>query len=494
MRSLTIEKWQHSDPFNMIKRHSTIQLRKPSDRSRRIPSADKSSVRLRLSPKELYAEGKRLRDKFPRQSHADWQLPHDRPDPISLLKQSSHGRIPKLIPLRYGRMLQSPFTFYRGAALNMAADLSHTPVTGLRVQACGDCHLLNFGLFATPERREIFDINDLDETLPAPWEWDVKRLAASFVLACRNNGLGDGVARDIAMACVRSYRHHMAEFGEMSVLDVWYASIDVEDMIPGIKDDQTRKRFQKRLAAARRDSTHEHHFPALEQVAGRGPTIEDNPPLIFHWRQRGNEEFFKQTQAAFVAYRKTLENDRRVLLDRYELKDVAIKVVGVGSVGTRCGVALLLAGEEDSLFLQIKEAGASVLEPYAGKSLFPNHGQRVVNGCHLMQSASDLFLGWLVGPKGRHFYVRQLRDMKIKILVEVFNHSTMEQYAKLCGWTLARAHARSGEPAKISGYLGRGDKFDQAVADFSIAYADQSERDHKVLLKAVRDGKIEVSE
>jgi uncharacterized protein (DUF2252 family) len=475
----------------MIKRHSSIQ----SDRrSRRIPPAGNGSVRSRPSQKELYAEGKRLRDKIPRQSHADWQPSPDRPDPISLLKQSSHGRISKLIPLRYARMLQSPFTFYRGAALNMAADLSHTPVSGLRVQACGDCHLLNFGLFATPERREIFDINDLDETLPAPWEWDVKRLAASFVLACRNNGMGDGAARDVAMACVRSYRHHMAEFSDMPVLDVWYASIDVEDMIPRIKDDQTRKRFQKRLAAARRDSAHEHHFPALEQVAGRGPAIEDNPPIIFHWRKQGNEEFFKQTQAALVAYRKTLENDRRVLVNRYELKDVAIKVVGVGSVGTWCGVALLVAGEQDILFLQIKEAGASVLEPYAGKSLFPNHGQRVVNGCRLMQSASDLFLGWLVGPKGRHFYVRQLRDMKIKILVEVFNRSTMTQYAKLCGWTLARAHARSGEPAKISGYLGRGDKFDQAVADFSIAYADQSERDHKILLKAVHDGKIEVSE
>ena len=280
----------------------------------------------------------------------------------------------------------------------------------------------------------------------------------------------------------------------MPVLDVWYSSIGVEDLMPRIKDAQTRKRFQKRIAAARRAGVHEHHFPALEQVAGRPPTIEDNPPLIFHWRKRGNEEFFKQTQTALIAYRKTLENDRRVLVDRYELKDVAIKVVGVGSVGTWCGVALLLAGEQDTLFLQIKEAGPSVLEPYAGKSLFPNHGQRVVNGCRLMQSASDLFLGWMVGPAGRHFYVRQLRDMKIKILVDVFNRSTMMHYAKLCGWTLARAHARSGEPAKISGYLGRSDKFDKAVADFSIAYADQSERDHKLLLKAVRDGRIEVSE
>src|SRR4029077_7923024 len=272
----------------MIKRHSPIQIRKSSHkRSRPTMPVVKGSVASHPSLKELYAEGKRLRDKCSRQSHADWQPSHDRPDPISLLKQSSHGRIPKLIPLRYARMLQSPFTFYRGAALNMAADLSHTPVSGLRVQACGDCHLLNFGLFATPERREIFDINDLDETLPAPWEWDVKRLAASFVLACRNNGMSDGVARDTAMACVRSYRHHMAEFSEMPVLDVWYSSIGVEDLMPRIKDAQTRKRFQKRIAAARRAGVHEHHFPALEQVAGRPPTIEDNPPLIFHWRKQG---------------------------------------------------------------------------------------------------------------------------------------------------------------------------------------------------------------
>jgi uncharacterized protein (DUF2252 family) len=476
----------------MIKRHTLPQLRKPSNRRSRRPSpVVRRSIPSRPSLDEIYAEGKRLRDKCPRQSHALWRPTLDRPDPVSLVKRSSRGRIPQLIPLRHGRMLQSPFTFYRGAALNMAADLAHTPATGLRLQACGDCHLLNFGLFATPERREIFDINDLDETLPAPWEWDVKRLAASFVLACRNNGFGDGSARDAALACVRSYRRRMAKFSEMTALDVWYSSIEVEDLLPWIKDEQTNKRLEKRWAAARHSGVHEHHFPALAQAAGQPPTIKDNPPLIYHWRKRGDEDFFKAAQVAFAAYRKTLDNDRRVLLERFELRDIAIKVVGVGSVGTWCGIALLLAGEQDSLFLQMKEAGASVLEPYAGKSLFPNHGQRVVNGYRLMQSASDLFLGWTVGPAGRHLYVRQLRDMKIKMLVEVFNRSTMMQYAKLCGRTLARAHARSGQPAKISGYLGRSDKFDRAVADFSIAYADQSERDHKVLRKAVRHGRIE---
>ncbi len=456
-----------------------------------MPAAERT-IRLPPPRDEIYAEGKRLREKCPRQSHGVWRPAHDRRDPVFLVEESDRGRIRQLIPLRHGRMLQSPFTFYRGAALNMAADLAHTPASGLRVQACGDCHLLNFGYFATPERREIFDINDFDETLPAPWEWDVKRLAASFVLASRNNGFSEDTARDTALACVRSYRSHMAEFSEMPVLDVWYASIDIEDVIPKIKNHQTRKRFLKRLAATRRSGIHEHHFPSLRQAAGRPPGIEDNPPLIYHWRKRGDEGFFQAALTAFAAYRKTLENDRRLLLDRFELCDVALKVVGVGSVGTWCGIGLLLADEEDGLFLQIKEAGASVLEPYAGRSLFANHGERVVNGCRLMQSASDVFLGWMVGPEGRHFYVRQLRDMKLKILVEVFNRSTMTQYAELCGWTLARAHARSGQPAKISGYLGKSDKFDQAVADFSIAYADQSERDHKSLLKAVRDGRLEV--
>jgi uncharacterized protein (DUF2252 family) len=388
-------------------------------------------------------------------------------------------------------MMQTPFTFYRGAALNMAADLGSTPATGLQVQACGDAHLLNFGVFATPERREIFDINDLDETLPAPWEWDVKRLAASFVLACRNNGFSEDCARDAVLSCVRSYRERMAEFSEMRVLDVWYARMDIADLIPTIKDAQTRKRFQKRLKAARNRSVLEHDFPKLAEVVGRLPTIKDNPPLIYHWRKHGHGEFFAGVKTAFARYRETMQEDRRRLLDRYELHDVAIKVVGVGSVGTWCGILLLLASEQDPLFLQVKEARSSVLEAYAGKSIYANHGQRVVNGYRLMQSASDLFLGWAVGPKGRHCYIRQLKDMKIGMLVEAFSRSVMMQYAELCGWTLAHAHARSGEPAKISGYLGKSDIFDKAVADFSIAYADQNERDHKILVKAVREGRLE---
>ena len=460
-------------------------------RSRRSSSVTKSSFLSRPSLAELRAAGKRLRDKCPRESHADWNPPNNRPDPLALVQESDKGRIPQLVPIRHGRMLQTPFTFYRGAALNMAADLSNTPATGLRVQACGDCHLLNFGAFATPERRIIFDINDLDETLPAPWEWDVKRLAASFVLACRDNGFSKSFAWDAAAACVRSYRERMAEFSKMRVLDLWYAHIDMEDLLPTIQDKQTRSRIRQRLAAARHTSVVEHDFPKLAEVVGRLPKIKDNPPLIFHWRER-DAKWHTDAKTAFEVYRNTMEEDRRLLLDHYEIGDVAIKVVGVGSVGTWCGIVLLLASEADALFLQIKQAGPSVLEAYAGKSIYPNHGQRVVNGARLMQSASDLFLGWSVGPAGNHFYVRQLKDMKIKMLVEVFNRTTMMQYAGLCGWTLARAHARGGEPATISGYLGKSDKFDRAIADFSVAYADQSERDHKVLTKAVKAGRLKV--
>jgi len=443
------------------------------------------------SQAEFYAMGKSLRARCPRSSHAAWSPPGRR-DPLRLLEQSNTGRIPELIPIRYGRMVRTPFTFYRGAALNMAADLAVTPTTGLRVQACGDCHLLNFGDFATPERRIIFDINDLDETLPAPWEWDVKRLAASVILACRNNGFSKRAARDAAVACVRSYRTRMAEFSQMSALDVWYARIDVEDVLPTITDKEARQRHEKLVAKARARSVLEHDFPKLAAMSGRRPTIKDSPPLIYHPREQGVRDLLTRARAAFAGYRESLQEDRRILIDRYELQDIAIKVVGVGSVGTFCTVMLLMAGKRDPLFLQVKEARPSVLEPYAGKSIHPNHGQRVVNGYRLMQSASDIFLGWTKGELGRHVYVRQLRDVKVGVLVELFTPSVMTQYAEICGWTLARAHARSGPAAQISGYLGKSEAFDEAVAAFSISYADQSERDHAALEKAVRSGRVEI--
>jgi uncharacterized protein (DUF2252 family) len=457
------------------------------------PIETSQSLKSHPTLEELYAMGKSLRDKCLRESHAAWKPAADRPDPIALMEESNKGRMPHLVPIRHGRMLQSPFTFYRGAALNMAADLAGTPASGIRVQACGDCHLCNFGSYATPERRVIFDINDLDETLPAPWEWNVKRLTASFVLACRDNGLGEDTARDAVLSCVRSYRERIAEYSKMHVLDVWYSSIEVDNLVATVQDEEARKRYKKRLSKARERSVLEHDFPELATTTGLAPTIKENPPLIFHLREQAHEEHSANIQRSFARYRETMQEDRRLLLDRFKLMDFAIKVVGVGSVGTFCGIILLMASEHDPLFLQFKQARPSVLEAYAGKSLHTNDGQRVVHGCRMMQSASDLFLGWTEGDHGRHFYIRQLNDMKVKPMVEMFTPSVMLMYAGVCGWTLAHAHARSGEPAKISGYLGRkSDKFDKAIADFAIAYADQSERDHETLMKAVRAGKLEV--
>jgi uncharacterized protein (DUF2252 family) len=410
---------------------------------------------------------------------------------VDLVREGDQERIPQLIPLRHGRMIQSPFTYYRGAALAMAVDLANLPASGVRVQVCGDAHLGNFRVFATPERRVIFDIHDLDETLPAPWEWDVKRLATSFVIAARNNGLSEKRAREAVLTCVRSYREHMAEFGEMRALDVWYHRVDADQIVDDIQDAELRGRAKKRLAKAKNLCALEYDFPKLADAASESPTIRDRPPLIYHWHESGSEEFDAIVQEAFAQYRKTLSDDRRVLLDRYELKDITIKVVGVGSVGTFCAILLLMAGERDPLFLQVKQASASVLEPYAGKSVYPNHGQRVVQGHWLMQSASDVFLGWTEGRHGRQFYIRQLRDAKIKFAIETFNSGEMTLFAAWCGWTLARAHARSGEPALIAGYLGDSDVFDLAIADFAAAYADQSERDHEALVKAVRAGQLD---
>jgi uncharacterized protein (DUF2252 family) len=387
-------------------------------------------------------------------------------------------------------MIQSPFTYYRGAALAMAVDLGSLPATGAQVQACGDAHLGNFRVFATPERRVIFDIHDLDETLPAPWEWDLKRLATSFVIASRNNGLSDKRAKEAVFACVRSYREHMLEFSEMRALDVWYHRLDADELAERIEDAETRARAKKRLARAKAQSALEHDFPKLADDSSELARIRDNHPTIYHWHEHGNTEFDAAVQDGFARYRQSLPDDRRVLLDRYELRDIAIKVVGVGSVGTYCAIMLLMAGERDPLFLQIKQATTSVLEAYAGKSLYPNHGQRVVQGHRLMQSSSDVFLGWTEGREGRHFYVRQLRDAKIKFAIEAFGSAEMLQFAEWCGWTLARAHARSGEPAVIAGYLGESDVFDRALVTFAVAYADQSEQDHEAVVKAVRAGKL----
>jgi uncharacterized protein (DUF2252 family) len=444
------------------------------------------------SREQLYAEGKALRDSCSRLSHAHWKAPADREDPVGILEASNKGRLPELIPVRYGRMLPSPFVFYRGAAAIMAADLARTPSAGIRVQACGDAHLMNFGVFATPERRIVFDINDFDETLPAPWEWDVKRLATSFFIASRSNSFSESDARKAALRCIRSYRERMAEFAQMRTMEVWYARLDLETILPSIKDREAQKRLQQRVQKAEKSDVLETDFPKLVSIENGKPEIRDNPPLIYHLREQAGPEFEARVDDAFARYRESLPDERRVLLDRFQRKDLAVKVVGVGSVGTFCAIILMMADVDDPLFLQVKEAGSSVLEPYAGKSVYANHGQRVVNGLRLMQSASDLFLGWTEGSEGRHFYLRQLHDMKIKLLVELFTPSLMVQYAEYCGWALARAHARASQPALIAGYLGKGDQFDEAVADFATAYAEQNDRDYQAMLSAARQGRIEV--
>lgn len=451
-----------------------------------IHIAASAPVISRTTQAELRKKGKKLRKNCPRSSHATWEAPPGRRDAVDLIEEANIGRLPELVPIRHGRMMLSPFTFYRGTALNMAADLATTPTTGVYVQVCGDAHLGNFRLFATPERRVIFDIHDLDETLPAPWEWDVKRLAASFVVASRNNNLSEQVAREAVLNCVRSYREHMAEFGSMNVLDVWYSSFEAETLIKNFRSKRHRKHLAKRLAKVRERSAFEHDFPKLTS-GGKNPKIREHPPTIYHWAEYPVGD-------AFSNYRTTLPPYRRGLLNRFELKDHAIRVVGIGSVGTACFVALLMAGPRDPLFLQVKEARASVLEPYAGASVFPNNGQRVIMGHRLMQSSSDIFLGWTSSKSGRNYYVRQLRNAKIKFEVDRFDSTHMIQFAGHCGATLARAHARTGEPATISGYLGKGDKFDRAIADFSMAYADQAERDYESFLKAIRKGRLAVHE
>jgi uncharacterized protein (DUF2252 family) len=444
-----------------------------------------------LPPDERTAAGKALRDKVPREWHGGWKEFKGRPSAVDILKKSDVGRMKQLVPIRYGRMLQSPFAFYRGSAGLMASDLSRTPNTGLQVQACGDCHLMNFGGFATPERNIIFDINDFDETSPAPWEWDVKRLVASIVLAARSIGLSDSKGRDCAETAARSYREHMREFSRMDPLRVWYANISAEDII-GVVPKAVQKRIRKRIAKVTSGFGSELDFPKLAGTVGGQTRITDQPPLIFHPEDVHAPETWAQIEKVLHAYRETLADDRRMLLDRYRLVDVAIKVVGVGSVGRLCSIVLMMSEANDPLFLQCKEAGESVLEPYAGKNPYKHHGQRVVMGQRLMQPASDIFLGWVTGRTGQALYVRQLRDAKIKPLVETFDAEVLDLYGMICGWVLARAHSKVSELSPtISGYLGSSsDVFDKAMGRFAVAYADQAERDYAVLKAAVRKGKI----
>lgn len=442
-----------------------------------------------LTTDERLKAGKTLRDKCSRASHGKVVLGQGpKRDIVALIKASNEDRLQNLVPIRHGRMLQSSFAFFRGTAVLQAYDLYGTPASGITVQACGDCHLMNFGGFATPERNLVFDINDFDETLPAPFEWDLKRLAASFVVAARWRGFRDSQARKVAVQAVSSYRESMRARAGSGVLEGWYSRITFEDIRTMFGDDaDMRRRVDTKLAEASKQ-THERVFNKLTTSSKGEIRILDQPPLLYHFDKRDVSE--KNLTAFFKQYRETLSDERRMLFDRFKLVDVALKVVGVGSVGTRCYVALFLASPDDPLFLQVKEARRSVLEPYTRRSSVANNGHRVVMGQRLMQSASDIFLGWSKGPSGHEFYVRQLRDMKVSADVESQSPRIMRMYAKMCGRALARAHDKAGDAAMIAGYLGTSDRFDEAMGDYAVAYADQVERDYKSFVKAVRGGRL----
>lgn len=448
------------------------------------------------------AMGKAARTAVPRSSHAAFERDPDRPSPLSMLADQDATREPDLVPIRYGRMAVSPFTYFRGAALPMASDLAGTPSSGLEVQLCGDAHLANFGLFASPERRLVFDVNDFDETLPGPWEWDVKRLAASLEVAARNDGFSRKQRQRIVMAAAEEYRRAMREFAGWTALRVWYAHAAVEDVETAYASEFTdvqRRRFDATLAKARtRDNL--GTLRKLTEVAEGELRIVSDPPLVERVDQlvrdrRKAARLKRQLVGVMDAYRETLEPERRTLLDRYRMMDMARKVVGVGSVGTRCWLMMFLGNDDrDPLFLQAKEAGPSVLEAFLEPSEYGNSGQRVVVGQRMMQAVSDIFLGWVrvtgMDGRSRDFYVRQLRDWKGSADVEAMRPTGMQAYGRLCAWTLARAHARTGDPVAIAAYLGSGTSFETAINEFAGVYADQNERDYAELLSAVADGRI----
>ena len=448
-----------------------------------------------LRLEERIAKGKALREVTARNAQKEWKPPADRPDPVELLIENSKGRIEGLLPIRYGRMMATPFTFYRGAAAIMAYDLAHTPSTGLTLVADGDCHLLNFGGFATAERKLIFDINDFDEVSFAPWEWDVKRLVASFVVAGRANGFTAADCKEAGWQAAQGYRLRMAEYTGMPVLQAWNDYFDLEAIIEEMPDKDQKRFYSKKLAGATQQSAHEKEFAKLTFTAGDTPRIVDQPPLIYHYGDQRDKELFQTAVTTLKAYQKNVSLGVRLLLDRFAVVDVAFKVVGVGSVGTICGIILLMSGRGDPLFLQFKQARQSVLEPYCGANPYDHAGQRVVIGQRTMQAAGDMFLGWTTstGKAKTHLYLRQLSDAKIKPVIEIMKPVNLKNYAGLCGQVLARAHARSGDPAVLTGYMGKSTAFEDALADFGVAYADQNERDHAALLEAIRAGRIEAS-
>jgi uncharacterized protein (DUF2252 family) len=487
---------------------TTKASRKSTTKGSRAVGGDTSAAMAapELTRDERTAAGKKARKEIPRSSHAEWEPFADRPDPVELLEAQAVTRIPELVPIRYGRMSVSPFTFFRGAALLMSSDLAHTPRSGLNVQACGDAHLSNFGGFASPERELIFDLNDFDETLPGPWEWDLKRLAASVAVAGRARGFKAAERRDLLLGGVRRYRQAIGRFADMSNLEVWYSMLSrelLQGAMSGLKAAH-RKEFKSRVEKASAKATTKDSMKAFNKLTTRVEghlQIISDPPVIVRAVDLLPADEARDMQATmaqlFDEYKITLQDDRRRLLEGYRFVDLARKIVGVGSVGTRCWILLLegLTAEQDPLFLQFKEAQPSVLEGFLGESEFENHGRRVVEGQRLMQSASDIMLGWLHTEKGfdgrpRDFYGRQLWDWKFSADVDTMTPRIMGPYVEMCAWTLARAHARSGDRLAIASYLGQSDVFDRAIADFAEAYADQSERDYEALLGAIKSGRI----
>ncbi len=455
-----------------------------------------------LTVDERVARGKAARAEVPRSRHAEYEAPHDRADPVELLEDQARTRVPELVPIRYGRMLVSPFTFYRGAAKIMAHDLAGTPRSGLTAQCCGDAHLSNFGVFASPERRLVFDINDFDETAPGPWEWDVKRLAASMLIAARDNGYAVKDQERIVLDTVREYRVAIRNFAGMANLEVWYAHLEIESVLQEFGAQLKRgqvKRTEAAIAKAHTRDSMSAFSKLTQQVNGKAEIVDQSPlivPLRVLLSADAQEQWMDELRKMIRVYRVSLEHDRRKLLEEFELADFARKVVGVGSVGTRAWIALFFGRDgTDPLFLQLKEAEESVLEEHVGRSQFKNHGQRVVTGQRLMQASSDIFLGWIHVKEGmdgvaRDFYGRQLKDWKGSAEIELMVPSGMAAYGRVCGWTLARAHARSGDRIAIASYLGAGNAFDRAILDFSKAYADQNDADYAALSEAVKSGRI----
>lgn len=466
------------------------------------PRADEAVGDVAGSPKRRAAAGKALRQEVPRASHGDWEPAPDRRDPVSVLEAQAPSRVQELVPIRYGRMLASPFAFFRGGAAIMAMDLANTPNTGFRAQLCGDAHLSNFGAFGAPDRRLVLDINDFDETLPGPWEWDLKRLSTSVEIAGRDRGFSVDERRTAVRRTARSYREAMRQFAAMGNLDVWYARLEVEQLLSElakIADRKRIKRAEKNVAKAKRKNSLKAFDRLVHEVDGE-PRIISDPPLLVPARELFGEDRRHELEARMREvlnhYRDSLKGDRRHLFDSYRFVEIARKVVGVGSVGTRAWVILMMGRDRgDPLFLQAKEAETSVLEPYLWASEFDNHGRRVVEGQWLMQAASDILLGWLpahgLDDKVRHFYVRQLWDGKRSVEVETLSPKGLAVYGRACGWMLARAHARSGDRIAIAAYLGKGESLDDAIAEFSARYADQNESDYRDLEEAVRSGRIE---